>query len=233
MKKITSSVLIGAAACTALVVAGAVPAYADTPAPTPHTLAAVQAAAAAKTGQRTTSLTAAIAKVTAATHLTSADKTTILGILNGDLAAMPTVAATVAADTTFAQATADYRTVYTGYRVYAVAIPQARYAAASDALTAGLPRLTTAQAKLAGLLSGKDAAKSTPALQADLADMTTKIATATTALSGLSARALAVTPSSYNADHSALSSIKPSLVSAQAALKQARQDAKTVVAAIR
>jgi hypothetical protein len=133
-----------------------------------------------------------------------------------------------------ATAAADYKTIFTGYRVYAVAIPQAHLAAAADRLTSTtVPRLTTAQSKLAAALAGKDASKSTPALLADLADMSTQITAASSALSGVSANALAVTPADYNANHAVLSPIRSSVETAIADLKKAAADGKTVLAALK
>jgi hypothetical protein len=232
--KIISATVVGVITGAAFLGAGAVPAFADTSAPKGgHTLAEIQASAVTKTAKRTTSLNSAIAKITANSSITASDKSTILGILNGDLAGMTTVAAKVAADTTAAQAASDYKTIFTDYRVYAVAIPQAHYAATADNLTThAIPRLTDAQQKLSALLSGRDSSKSTPALQADLADMTTQLDKASSSLSGLASTALAVTPATYNSNHGVLTAVKASLTSARAALKQARSDAATILAAL-
>jgi hypothetical protein len=242
MNRILATALIGTAAA-ALTIGSCVPAFADgtsTPTPStaktsaPKTLATIQASAKVKTGDRITKLNAAIAKVTAAKDITSGDRSTILGTLNADLAGMNTVEAKIAADTTVPTAAADYKTIFTTYRVFAVAIPQARLAAAADRITGTtVPRLTDAQTRLSGLLSGKDSSKSTPALQADLADMKTQTAAANTALSGVAAAALAVTPTDFNSNHSALTSIRASVKTAIADVKKAVSDGKTVLAAIK
>lgn len=236
MKRTLCTALVGAAAVISVVFAAATPASADSP-PAPsagNSLASIQAAAQARTSQRTTSLNTAIGKVSAATGLTTGDRSTILGILNGDLSGMTTIEAQIAADTTVKQARTDYKTIFTSYRVYLVALPQARDATAADtAASVSLPKLTTRQSTLAALLAGKDSSKSTPALQADLADMTAQIGKASSALSGVSAEALAATPSGYNSNHDILASSKTSLATARAAIKQARTDAKTVATAIR
>lgn len=228
---------VGTAAAIALVAGAVSPAVAaGTPAasPAPRTLAAIQAAGAKQTSQRTVSLTTAISKVTANTQLSSADRSTILATLNGDLAGMSTVASAIAADTSVTQASTDFKSIFTTYRVYAVALPQAHLAAAADGLEASaIPKLTAAEQKLAAALAGKFATKSTPALQADLADMTTQIATAQTSLSGLAANALAATPEAYDANHAVLTRVRQSLATATAAVKQARADAKTVLAALK
>ena len=244
MKKLTIGVTIGAASCVLVAGLTAIPALAsattpsDSPTPTstghPRTLAEIQAASVKATSKRTSSLNAAIAKVNADTSLASGDKSTILGTLNGDLTAMSTVAAKVAADTTATQAAADYKTIFTDYRVYGVALPQARITASADRATSvQIPRLTAAESKLSALLAGKDASKSPPALQADLSDATAEIQKANTALSGLPATALAVTPAEFNANHDVMKPIRATLASARADLKQAREDLKKVVAAVR
>ena len=237
MNRILSTSLIAASAA-ALVVGSYAPAFADSTSPsTPSpgkTLAAIQAAAKTKTSERITKLDAAIAKVNAAKGLTSGDRSTILGILNGDVAGMNTVEAKIAADTTMTSAAADFKTIFTSYRVYAVALPQARIAAAADRMTGTtIPRLTAAQTRLAAALAGKDASKSTPALQADLTDMQSKISAATSALNGVSASALAVTPADFNSNHSVLAAARSSVKTAVADLKAAAADGKTIRAAIK
>lgn len=248
--RITGLVVAAAAGVTGLALIGS-PAFADTtstptPSPTPsstakahtpRTLAEVQATGAKATSDRETKLSAAITKATGDTSLSSSDRSTILGTLNADLAAMKSSASAIAADTTITQATTDLKAVYSKYRVYAVALPQARLASDADRLTGtALPKLTKEQSTLAGLLSGKDKAKSTAALQSDLSDMSAQIAQIATAshdASGQASAALAVTPSAYDSNHSALSSVKSSLESARTAAKKAASDAKTIRQALK
>jgi hypothetical protein len=238
MNRIVSTTLIGTATVVALLAGSCAPAFADassTPAPAAgKSLSAIQAEAKIKTTARIGALNTAIAKVNAAQDLTSADRATILGTLNGDLAGMNTVEAKIAADTTVATAASDYKTIFTTYRVYAVAIPQSRLAAAADRMTStAIPRLTDAQSKLAAALAGPDASKSTPELQADLADMSTQIASATSALNGIAAQALAVTPSAFNSNHAVLQPARSAVKASIADLKKAAADGKTVLAAIK
>lgn len=235
-KTIRTSVIAGALACTTLIGISATPAFADTSSPVSQgrSLAQIQADGAAKTSQRIGSLTAGISAATANIHLSSGDKSTILSTLNSDLGGMKSLQTKIAADTTRAEASADYKTIFTSYRVYVVALRQARYAAAASTLdSAVIPRLTDVHKRLTALLAGKDASKSTPALQASLADMDTQLTSASTSLSGLSDAVLAVTPAQYNSDHDVLAASKQKLTAARTALKQARQDAKTVVTALR
>jgi hypothetical protein len=238
MNRIVSTTLLGTATVVALVAGACAPAFADgtsTPPPAAgRSLAAIQANAKIKTTARIGALNAAIAKVNAAADITASDRSTILGTLNGDLAGMNTVEAKIVADTTVATAAADYKTIFTMYRVYAVAIPQSRLAAGADRMTStSIPKLTDAHTKLAAALAGPDASKSTPALQADLTDMAAQIAAASSALNGVAGEALAITPSAYNSNHAALSSVRSAVKTAIADLKKASADGKTVLAAIK
>jgi hypothetical protein len=196
----------------------------DTPSSTHgKALASIQAKAAAAISRREASITVALNDINNSKAISAGDKTTLLGILNADAAGLTTLGTTIAADTTAAQAATDYATIFTTYRVYALALPQVHFAAASDAITgAVLPKLTDAQTKLEGLLAGADSAKNTPAVQAAMADLATQITAVTSATSGLSATVLAFTPAQYDANHALLS---PS----RAALATARNDVKTAV----
>lgn len=243
MKKIVLGVTIGAFSSALIAGMSSAPAFADsaTPAPTPsasstshaRTLAEIQASAATQTTNRITKLNAAIATVNSDSSMSSTDKSTALATLNGDLSGMKSVAAKIASDTSASQARTDYATIFTDYRVYAVALPQTRIAATADHATGvEIPRLVKEQARLSALLSGKDQSKSTPALEADLTDATSQLQKATSALDGVASSALAVTPSEYNSNHDVLKSIRSTVATARAALKQSRTDLKDVVVAL-
>ena len=198
-----------------------------------RSLAAIQALGAKATSDRITAIDKAIPRVTANAALGASDKATILATLNSDLAGMQSLATKIAGDTSATQAETDYKTIFTTYRVFAVALPQASYAAAADDLTdTTLPKLTAAQKSLAALLAGPDAGKSTPALQAQLADMAAKIGSAQMAINGVAAAALAVTPAQYDANKQVLAPIRQSVATALAASKAAGTDGTDVLAAL-
>jgi hypothetical protein len=219
----------------ALLAGVATPAFADgTPSPAPtatHSAASlsdIQAKGAAATSKRITSLNAAITRATNAKGFTSSDRSTVLGTLNHDLAGMKDLASKIAADTTAATAAADLRSVYTTYRVYAVALPQARIAGGADRLTGTtIPRLKAVSAKLAPKVSGN------ADLQAKLDDLNTQVATATSDADGLAAAALAVTPSGFNGNHDIMAPLRTKAKAAAAAAKQAAQDAKAIAQALK
>lgn len=203
------------------------------------TLAAIQAKAAKAVRQRVGSLNTAIGDINNRKNLTSADRTAVLQLLNGDLSAMNTLGAKIAADTTVSQARTDYQSIFTNYRVYALALPQARLVAATDDVTAGVvPRLTDAQSRLQALLSGKDSSKNTPAVQASMTDLANQINGTTAATSGpgtngLAATILAYTPAQWNANHSLLDPAHSQIQTARRDAKAGRADVKSVIQAIK
>lgn len=226
-----------AAAAVAVSVGVAVPAAfasTSTTSSTGATLSAIKARAAAAISVRQSALNAGISAVDANKWLTSADKATILGTFNSDLSGLTALGPKIQADTTVTQARSDYRTIFTSYRVFALALPQGRLAAASDDITTGvLPRLNDADTRLKNLLAGPDSGKNTAQVQAAMADLAAQIQTVTTATSGFSANLLALTPAQYDADHAILTGPRSTLLTARADIAKARGDIKTVVQAIK
>lgn len=228
-----AAALVGGLAFAVAAPAGAAELTGGSSTTAPKSLADIQAAAAKATSDRITALGKGITKITANTCVSDADKSTILGTFNADVTAMQGLATTIAADTDATKAATDYRSIFEGYRVDAVALPQAHYAAAADCISSKtLPALISAQTKLTAALT-KHPDKSTAAVQADMADLATQIAAAQAAVNGVSSSALAVTPSDYNSNKTVLSSEKSSLATALAAVKAAHTDAKSVLAALK
>jgi hypothetical protein len=242
---IMKTTLITTVACSLAVLATiglAGPALAATPPAHPrstHTaaprdLSRLQAAGQKLTAARIVSLGKVIPKITANRYLTTSDRSKALGILTADLGSMKTLQSKIAADTALATAKTDVKSICSGYRVYAVAIPQAHAAASSDALTsAAMPRLVRAQTALAAALAGKDKSKDTAAIDAKMTDLSAQIATVRSSAPGIAAAALAVTPAAYDANHAVLTDIRGSLKAAATAAKAARADVKAVRAALR
>ena len=227
-----------AAALTLGSIVGAAPALAaasdGSPSVTAHSgLAAIQQAGAAATAKRITSLTTGIGKVNATKTLSSADKSTVLATLNADLTGMQGLQSKIAADTSAATAWTDYRSIFTGYRVYAVALRQSFIAAAADGLTdTAIPKLQSAATKISDFFASHPD-KATPELQAKLADMQAKTADAASKTSGLAAAALAVTPAAYNANHAVLTDDRAAAREALADAKAAAQDGRAIRAALK
>lgn len=235
-RTITVAATAGALALGSL--AGAAPALASerdgSPTPTAHSsLSVIQQAGATATAKRITSLNTGIAKVTSTKSLNAADKSTVLGTLNADLRGMQTLQGKIAADTDAATAWADYRSIFTEYRVYAVALPQGFIAAAADGITdTAIPKLQSAASKISAYLAAHPD-KSTPDIQAKLVDMQGKTADAASKTAGLAAAALAVSPADYNANHSVLTDDRAAARAALADSKAAAQDGRAILAALK
>ena len=234
MKHIATMAAVGTAVC-ALCLTTSLPAFAAGPPPVGghSSLAQIQAAASTATSNRITSLKSAISKIDANTSLTSGDRATVLATFNADLTAMGSLESKIAADTTVATALSDYHDIFTGYRVYAVALPQGFEAAAGDRLTAtAIPKLQSAHDKLAANLAAHPT-KWTDAMKAQLNDMASKISDASGHANGLAARALAVTPAQYNANKTAITSIRADLKTAVSDTKAAAADGHALVTALK
>jgi hypothetical protein len=238
MKRLTRATAGTAVAAAALIGMSGTALAATSPAPVPSTaplhgqnLAAIQKQAAADIARRLSSLSVAINDVTNSTAISAGDKTTLLATLNNDVTGLTALGTTIANDTTAQQALTDSKTIYTGFRVYALALPQVHFAAAADTITVTvLPKLTDAQSKLAALLAGADSGKNTPAVQALMTDLGNQITAITGATTGLSATVLAYTPAQYDANHALLSPARGSLAISRNDIKTARTDIATVVA---
>ena len=230
-----SSASPGTSPSTPAAGSGTSPTSASTPADRQtDTLAAIKAKAQSAISLRLSALQAASTATQGNRFLTSSDRATILSTLSSDEAGLTALGPVIQADTTVAQARSDYDTIFTRYRVFALAIPQSRFAAAADDLTdTVVPRLGDAQQKLETLLAGKDSSKNTPAVQAAMNDLGNRIAGITSYASGLSATVLGYTPAQWNANHDLLSPLRSRLQDARADAKGARTDVRTVVQAIR
>ncbi len=244
MKRFTKTTagLAATAAATAALIGISGSAFAASPAPAAsaspthqgQNLAAIQQKAAADIARRLASLSVAINDVNNSTAISSGDKTTLLATLNGDVTGLTALGVTIAGDTTAQQALTDSKTIFTGFRVYALALPQVHFAAAADTITVTvLPKLTDAQSKLAALLAGVDSGKNTPAVQALMTDLGNQITAITGATTGLSSTVLAYTPAQYDANHALLSPARASLAISRNDIKTARSDIASVVAALK
>jgi hypothetical protein len=226
----TAIALLGVSG-TALAATSPAPAVSPAPSHAPQTLAAIKAQAATDIARRLSALSVAINDVTNSTAISAGDKTTLLATLNADVTGLTALGTTIAGDTTVQQAATDFKTIFTGFRVYALALPQVHFAAAADTITVTvLPKLTDAQSKLAALLAGADSGKNTPAVQALMTDLGNQITAITSETSGLSATVLAYTPAQYDANHALLSPSRASLAISRDDIRTARSDIATVVA---
>jgi hypothetical protein len=187
------------------------------------TLAGIKTRSASEIARRQTALAARLTLVTSSSpNLTAADRTALSTLITNDQAGLTALGTKIAADTDLATAKADHQQIFTGYRVFALALPQTRLVRANDALIAvALPRLTDAQTRLVTALAK---AGKTDQAAAKMADLQAQITAIRTATDGLSGKVLGLTPAQWNADHTVLAGPRQSLASARTALQKARAD---------
>lgn len=234
---LTPLAVVSVAVCAALAVPAAASAStAPSPQPSAHArvdLPTAQKRASDAAGRWIDALTAQISQTTADTHLSDADRTKALAILNDDLDGIRQLQTDVSSATTVAQVRDDVRTAAAATRVRAVALPQVRTAAQADRATGTLlPRLQAAQQKLTAAL-GAHPDKSTSALTDALNDMAAQISTAQSAADGLADAALALSPDAVAADPTSSSQVHDQLKNLHAAVRAAAADARTVRAGLR
>lgn len=201
----------------------------DVPLPKHPTLQQVQATAAANISARLTRLNTAIGKVQAETDL-GADQATLVRILSSDVSGLQQLETTVAGATTVRSAVTDYRQMFTGYRVYALALPVVGLVSTDDHLTAvAVPRLEAAATRIASHEKPSDQAQ----VQALLSEMAGQLTAATGAVAGDPATLEGDTPAEWNADHGLLGTARAATKTAAMDVKAARADAWQAEAALR
>ena len=197
-------------------------------------LSDIKSKAAAAISARLSSLSTAQTAINNNKWLTPTDKSSAFQIVSNDTSGLTALGQKIQNDTTVTQALADYNTIFTGYRVYLLALPQIRLAAASDDLSTGVvPRLTDAQTRLQNLLNGKYKDKDSATVQAAMADLAKQIQAITQETNGLSATVLAFTPQQYDSNTSILSPARTAISTARSDARAARQDIRTVREALR
>jgi hypothetical protein len=141
---------------------------------------------------------------------------------------------TIAVDTDGATLAGHCQSIVEDYRVFALRVPQTHLVIAGDAeafavtkLDEVVPRLSDAIDKAAA--TGKDV----HAARAALADLQAELADAAGLANGLADSVIGYTPADYNADHALLDGAHASARAAAGDLKAARDDIKTIVAAVK
>lgn len=191
----------------------------------PTTLAGIKAKAATDITNRVNDLNAAVAKVNAAKSLGSG-QALLASYLGTDVGPLQQLNQTIQGDSTLQQATHDFATIFTGYRVYKLVLPAARIDGLADsATTTGIPKLTADAAKAQARVTPTDQATVQPLIT----DLNSQITTATNATNGLAGTVLAFTPAQWNANNALLNASISSAKTAKAALQKGRSDLEQIV----
>ena len=128
-------------------------------------------------------------------HLAPADATALTALYSSDGTGLVALAHSLLADTDTTTAAADFEKIFTGFRIYALVVPQTTLVLNGDALVADLGPLNAAVTKAAAAIAaaqanGQDVTKA----QADLAAAQAALAAATTTLAPVTGNASTTTP---------------------------------------
>ncbi|HEV2343823.1 MAG TPA: hypothetical protein VGS97_07010 [Actinocrinis sp.] len=226
-------------AASALAAAAALPAQAQTAraAATSGTgtagLKAAQTLTTSRIDGRLETLRALSMVVNNATHLSTADRSTLGSLINSDISGLTSLRSKVAAESTVAAVRADATAMVDDYRVYMLVVPKVHLTNVFDIESAAATALQKVHDKLATRVAAAPGG-GTSAEKSQLADMQAQIQAAQQADANRVATLLGIQPSP-NADaiHSALSPLAGDAKDARKALAQARDDAKKIRAALK
>jgi hypothetical protein len=165
-----------------------------------------------------------------AARLSDGHQSTIQGILDHDIAGLTALRTKVAGETTATALRDDARSMVVDYRVYMLVGPQVRLTIAADVASAATARLDGVADKLAKAIDdAKAAGKDVSAAQAELDDLRSQLAAASSALTGTADTLLAVKPSpDADAMKAARAAARTKLQDARTHIKNAIADAKAI-----
>ena len=215
---------LSAAAVGALIAVGAValPAQAATASDTAAGLAKAKAAVTEGITGRLTTLGNLQTALTGYKEVADAARGTLTQVLSSDVSGLTALKTKVAGETTEAAVRTDGKAMVDDYRVYVLVAPKVHLTHALDVEGAALAKLVKVHDALADRLA-KDPTADTAANKALLADMTSQIQAATTAIAGKDAALLALQP---GPDGKALTA---SVKAVSGPAKDARDDIKKAV----
>lgn len=195
----------------------------------PSTLAGIKAKANTDITDRVNSLNSAIEKVKAAKGLGSGQGT-LEAYLGTDITPLQQLDATIQGETSAQQAAADFRTIFTNFRVYRLVLPATHIAGdAFRVTTTAVPNLQAASTKAQHYVNPGNQGVLEPLID----DLNGQISAASNATNGLAATVLAYTPQQWNANNNLLAPSKQSDAQADAAVSKGRQDVKQIRAIVK
>jgi hypothetical protein len=183
--------------------------------------------------RRLNNLNVVLPKITAATHLTASDQTTLTNEVNTEITGLTALKTQLDGETTVTAAVSDVTAMVSEYRVYALVLPKVELVKTADDQQITEAKLITLSEKLQIRLdTERSDNQNASTLLADLTDMTTK----TTAAQGISntieASVINLQPTDYDSNHAILSGDVAQLKTARADEVSAYDDAQTIVRGI-
>jgi hypothetical protein len=186
----------------------------------PQTLPGMKSLANHQITRRVTALDAAAKRASKVKGL-GAERSTIETYLSNDVAPLKQLDTKIRSDQSVQQATADYQTIFTNFRVYRLVLPAAHVAGVASRVTnTAVPALQAAATKVQQHGKAADQATVSPLL----ANLNSEITTATNATNGLATTVLGYTPAQFNSDYSLLTGPQTSAKDATVAVRHGHKD---------
>jgi hypothetical protein len=184
--------------------------------------------------RRISALNLLISRLNTMKKLTSDQKTSFVGQIQTEISNLTALKAKIVADTDITILRADIQSIIKSYRIYVVFVPQIHLLGAADVINTTAANFTTIIAKLQTRIDqAKTSGKDTTTMQAAIADMQKKITDAQTQAAAIQAAVATLTPDGYPANKTAISNARGLVKTASADLKAARDDAKTIIQALK
>ena len=162
--------------------------------------------------------------------LNSGDRATLEGQIGADQSGLTVLDETIQGDTTYEQAWKDCQTIVTGFRVYVLEDPKIHEVIAADGVTKVDATFTTLIPELQTLITNSSASATAKAeAQADLNDLTSKVAASKTSISGVVTSVIALVPTGWPGNKIDLQSGAQNIKTARSDLAGAATDANNII----
>jgi hypothetical protein len=186
---------------------------------------------------RITAVDAALTTVQQTGWFAGSDQGSLENILTGDLngngqaPGLNALLTTIKNETDPTKFKAEVQSIFSDYRIYALALPQVHLVRANDRLSVDtLPTLEQLSGDLKTAIAQEaKEGKNVTAAQEAVSNMDAQINTIEQKTTGTSAGLLAITPAGWNADHGVVLPFREDVKAAVAAARQARQDGQTAL----
>jgi hypothetical protein len=186
----------------------------------PQTLAGMKSLAHEEITKRVSLLNAAAQRVGSLKGV-GTGRTTVQTYLKQDIAPLHQLDTKIQTDGSLQQATSDFETIYTGFRVYRLVLPAAHVATVASRVTAtAVPALQAAATKVQNHSKAANRGSVSPLLS----NLNSEIAAATSATNGLATTVLGYTAAQFNSDYSLLTGPQTSAKNAAVAVRQGHKD---------
>lgn len=172
--------------------------------------------------------------ITSAKKLSTSDRATLTSQVSSEVTGLTTLKAQLDAETTYAAAVTDAKSIFNDYRVYALITPKVHLVKVADDQQVNEADLAALATKLQSRITTAQAqGKSVTALQTALTDMNAKVKAAQGISGTVEAAVINLQPSDFNSNHTVLSGDAAQLQAAHADNQAAYQDAATIVAGLK